>query len=219
MRRVPLASGARSTLTLNFSFGKTFQPLIRTGPVSENTILRARRILQSNPLFFDTETTGLHSSAEIVEIGVVDADGRTVLESLVRPRRPIPSGATAVHGITDEMVLGAPPWTEIWPQVKRLFAGRKVGIYNADFDLRMMRQSHEQHGMGWEATGGSAFCVMRMYARYYGEFLGIENAKWQSLQKAGQQCGIALPNSHRAADDARLTCAVFRHMAGVAASL
>jgi DNA polymerase-3 subunit epsilon len=181
--------------------------------MGENSILRARRILQSNPLFFDTETTGLDSGAEIVEIGVVDVDGQSVLESLVRPCRRIPSGATAVHGISDDMVLDAPTWVEIWPQLKRLLADRRVGIFNADFDLRMMRQSHEQHGLTWEAMGGSAFCVMKMYARFYGELRSQGNFKWQSLQKAGQQCGISLPNSHRAADDARLACAVFRHMA------
>ena len=179
----------------------------------QNAILRARRILQCDPLFFDTETTGFRRNAEIVEIGVVDAEGQTVLESLVRPTRRIPADATAVHGITDEMVVDAPEWPEIWPQVRQLFADRSVGIFNADFDLRMMRQSHEQHGLTWEAMGGSAFCVMKMYARYYGALQGQGNFKWQSLQKAGQQCGIPSPNSHRAADDARLACAVFRHMA------
>lgn len=187
--------------------------------MSQNTVLRARRILRSDPLFFDTETTGLDRFAEIVEIGVVDAAGQTLLESLVRPKRRIPADATSVHGITNDMVLDAPTWPEIWPQVKHLFADRRVGIFNADFDLRMMRQSHERHDLSWEEMGGRAFCVMKMYARYYGELLGIGNMKWQSLQKAGQQCGIALPNSHRAVDDARLTSAIFRHMAGPEDSL
>ena len=186
--------------------------------MEQNAAARARTILQGSPLFFDTETTGLGSNAEIVEVGVVDSVGKTVLESLVRPRRRIPSDAIAVHGISNEMVRDAPTWGEVWPQVRQLFTGRRVGIFNADFDLRMMRQSHKQHGLSWEEMGGSAFCVMKMYARYYGERLGIENAKWQSLQKAGRQCGIPLPNSHRAVDDARLACAVFRHMAGPTAS-
>ncbi len=184
--------------------------------MNQNAAGRARAILRDRPLFFDTETTGISSTAEIVEVGIVDAEGITVLESLVRPRRRIPADATAFHGISNDMVRDAPTWAELWPEVKMLFTGRRVGIFNAEFDLRMMRQSHQQHGILWEDLGGSAFCVMRMYARYYGERLGIENVKWQSLQNAGQQCGIALTNSHRAADDARLACAVFRHMAGLA---
>ncbi len=183
--------------------------------MTQSAKARARAILQDCPLFFDTETTGLSQTAEIVEIGVVDAEGRTVLESLVRPRLRIPADAIAVHGISNDMVKEAPTWAEIWPDVRQLFMGRRVGIFNADFDLRMMRQSHRQHGLPWEEYGGSAFCVMKMYARYYGERRGLRNAKWQSLQKAGRQCGIALPNSHRALGDARLTCAIFRHMAGL----
>ena len=81
--------------------------------MNQNAAARARTILQGSPLFFDTETTGLGSNAEIVEVGVVDAVGKTVLESLVRPRRRIPSDAIAVHGISNEMVRDAPTWAEV----------------------------------------------------------------------------------------------------------
>ena len=42
-------------------------------------------------IFLDTETTGLDAYAELVDIAVVDAAGRVLLDSLVRPRRPIPA--------------------------------------------------------------------------------------------------------------------------------
>lgn len=181
--------------------------------MTESAAQRARTILQSKPIFLDTETTGLTSSAEIVEIGIVNAKGRKLLDSLVRPTARIPSAATDVHGISNKMVAKAPTWAEIWPRVEKLLSGRSVGIYNADFDLRMMKQSHEQHGLVWQDLGGSAFCVMKLYARFHAESLGLAKAKWHKLEKAGQQCGICLPNSHRATDDARLASAVFRHMA------
>lgn len=174
---------------------------------------RAREILESNPLFFDTETTGLGPTDEIVEVGIVDAQGKTMLDSLIRPVSRIPYDVIAVHGITNEMVRGAPTWESIWPDVQALFEGRIVGIFNAEFDLRMMRQSHERHGLEWQPMGGNAFCVMKLYARFYGERLGIRNAKWQGLQKAGRQCGISSQNAHRAADDARLASQILRHMA------
>ncbi len=181
--------------------------------MSRNAAQRAREILATNPLFFDTETTGLGPADEIVEVGIVDAEGKTLLQSLVRPVGRIPFDASAVHGITNEMVLGAPTWEEVWPDVQALFAGRTVGIFNAEFDLRMMRQSHQRHGLEWQPMGGNAFCVMKLYARFYGERLGIGNARWQGLQKAGRQCGIPSRNAHRAVDDARLASQVFRHMA------
>ena len=182
--------------------------------MSRNAAQRAREILESNPLFFDTETTGLGATDEIVEVGIVDAHGNTLLDSLVRPVSRIPNDVIAVHGITNEMVRGAPTWEEVWPDVKALFEGRTVGIFNADFDLRMMRQSHARLGLDWQPMGGNAFCVMKLYARFYGERLGIRNAKWQGLQKAGRQCGIPSQNAHRAAADARLASQILRHMAG-----
>jgi len=181
--------------------------------MGRNAAQRAREILESNPLFFDTETTGLGATDEIVEVGIVDAQGNTLLDSLVRPVSRIPYEVIAVHGITNEMVRGAPTWEEVWPDVKALFAGRTVGIFNADFDLRMMRQSHARHGLEWQPMGGNAFCVMKLYARFYGERLGIRNAKWQGLQKAGRQCGIPSRKAHRAADDARLASQILQHMA------
>ena len=180
--------------------------------IPHKSVLRARRHLQNSPLFFDTETTGVHGGAEIIEIGVVDVNGETVLKSFVRPRGRISDHATAVHGITNGMVMHAPTWAEIWPQAQQLFAGRHVGIYNADFDLRMMCQSHALHNLPWQAVGGTAFCVMKLYAQFYGEIWGQRTYCWQSLKNAGQQCGIPLPNSHRAADDARLTCALVHHI-------
>ncbi|HUK64216.1 MAG TPA: 3'-5' exonuclease, partial [Dongiaceae bacterium] len=61
----------------------------------------------------DTETTGM-SPAEghaLVEVATVVLENGTIGEtwsSLVRPGRPIPPDASAVHGITDAMVAGAP---------------------------------------------------------------------------------------------------------------
>lgn len=61
---------------------------------------------------FDLETTGVNPQQDsIIEISAVKAvDGKTVAEysTLVNPGRHIPVPATAVNGITDAMVAGAP---------------------------------------------------------------------------------------------------------------
>ncbi len=61
---------------------------------------------------FDLETTGFHPERDaIIEISAVRVcDGKVVAEysTLVDPKRHIPAGATAVNGITDDMVADAP---------------------------------------------------------------------------------------------------------------
>ncbi len=61
---------------------------------------------------FDLETTGISKQTdEIIEISAIKVKDHRIIEefsTLVNPGRPIPAGATAVNGITDEMVLDAP---------------------------------------------------------------------------------------------------------------
>ncbi len=189
-------------------------------PTRTAAISRAQTLSARQPLFLDTETTGLHATAEIIEICILDQADQVLLDSLVKPRHSIPAGVTRVHGISNAMVRNAPTWAEIWPMVQGILAGRSVGIYNAEFDLRMMQQSHCQSGLAWQPIGAHAFCIMALYARFY----GVGNTKHsaarrQSLANAGRQCAIALPNAHRARADTLLAQAVLRYMAGYQSSV
>ena len=179
-----------------------------------DAILKARRFLAKNPVYLDTETTGVHDEAEIIEICIVDHDGKILIDRLVKPQRKISLQSTLIHGITNEIVDGAPTWSAIWADIEAIIRGRTVGIYNADFDLRMMKQSHQLAGMSWQSLGANAVCLMKLYARFYGAWNSRQRAyRWQSLADAGKQCGIPLPNSHRAQADTRLAREVLIHMA------
>ncbi len=69
---------------------------------------RANQWLDNDYLFIDTETTGLGDDAEIVEICIIDSHGFIMLNTLIKPTKPIPDEAIAIHGITNEMVAFAP---------------------------------------------------------------------------------------------------------------
>jgi DNA polymerase-3 subunit epsilon len=179
----------------------------------------AREKLALNPLYLDTETTGIERNSEIIEICIIDDMGQVVFESLVKPTRPISLDVTRIHGITNEMVKDALNWMSIWPQVRDVLAGRSVGIYNADFDLRMIKQTLEKFRMYWSATENfSSFCIMKLYAQYRGEWNNMRRSyRWHSLEDAGRLCRIPLPNSHRARDDSLLARALLHYMAAGAA--
>ncbi len=173
---------------------------------------QARQLALKRPLFLDTETTGLDDRAEIVEIAVIDSQGAVLLESLVRPTRKIPWDVIRIHGITDDMVAGAPTWRELFPRLEEILRGSLVGIYNADFDLRMLSQSHLAHGLFFPRNIFESFCIMRLYAQFYGAPGYYGSPRWHKLEAAARQCGIPLQNTHRARDDALLAKAVFEYI-------
>lgn len=173
-----------------------------------NAIKKARAYHALLPLFVDTETTGLSPLDEIVEIAIVDSDGGVLFNSLVKPTRPVSPEARRVHKITEAMLVAQPSWPEILPAIAALIAGKYVGIYNADFDLRMIQQTQKNHGLAGQPFGKS-FCIMKLYA----EYSPFASGRYQKLEDAGRQCRIFIPNSHRALDDAQLARAVFQFMA------
>jgi DNA polymerase-3 subunit epsilon len=174
----------------------------------------ARSKVELKPIYLDTETTGLKENDEIVEIAMIDHDGRVLFESLVRPLQRIPADAMSIHGITDDMVRDAPRWAEVWPKAQALMSDREVAIYNADFDLRMMKQSHRIAMLPWRMFRANLFCVMKLYAQFYGDWDSYRGKyRFIGLEQAGRQSKISLPNTHRARDDAALTRALLHYIA------
>ena len=181
----------------------------------QEAILVAREKISSRPVYLDTETTGIERNDEIIEICLVDDDGQVVFESLVRPTRSIPSSATRIHGITNEMIRSAQTWPLVWPKIQPLMQGHLIGIYNADFDLRLLQQTHARFNMRWlQDPGFTGFCIMKLYAQYVGEWNTARGTyRWHSLEDAGRQCRIPLQNTHHAKDDSLLARALLHYIA------
>jgi DNA polymerase-3 subunit epsilon len=177
----------------------------------------AQKVLKASPVYLDTETTGLGRDDEIIEISIVDDQGAVVFDSLVRPSKPIPADSTHIHHIRDVDVQAAAPWPIIWQQVRMILANRLIVMYNQDFDMRMMQQTHAIYRMPWKERL-NAFDLMKLYAQFRGEWDAARRAyRFHSLAAAGKSCAIALPNAHRAAADTLLTRAVLHYIAGCSA--
>src|SRR4030042_1471624 len=107
--------------------------------------LEARNLLQLQPLFLHSKTTGAAEQSEVVEIAILDTAGMPLADELVKPKRHIRPPATLVHGITDEMVDSAPKWSEILPKIEELLVGKKVCIYDPASDLVALRNSYQNY--------------------------------------------------------------------------
>lgn len=170
----------------------------------------ARALLnQADFVVLDTETTGLHFDAEIVQIAIVAPSGQVLLDQLIKPTRPIPPASTRVHGITDARVADAPTFDQVAPQIRELLSGVTVVIYNADYDTRLMEQSARAVGIStYEAPIFGAYnydCAMLQYAAYYGDWNDYRHSyTWQPLPGG----------DHSAAGDALACLRLIQRMAG-----
>lgn len=167
-----------------------------------------------NVLVIDTETTGLDNDAEIVEISVLNLDGAVVFDSLVKPKNQIPAGASAIHGITNEDVKNAPTFADIAEQIQDIFRDHLVLIYNAPYDLRLLRQSSKLSGIddAW-VDGLNADCVMMLYSRFDGEVRYNGELRWHKLTSASTRFGYVSEAAHRAKADCLMTIAVIEGVA------
>jgi DNA polymerase III epsilon subunit-like protein len=180
----------------------------------KSAILLAQFEVARKPVYLDTETTGLETADQIVEICILGHDGAVLLDSLVKPKNKIPIAASRIHGITDEMVADAPMWPEVWPQVEAALAGRRVAIYNADFDVQMLKQTNRKYHLRWAFPGEAPVCVMKLYAQFYGEWNYYRSSyRWQKLEEAARQCKVTVKGAHRARADALMARGVLHYMA------
>lgn len=163
----------------------------------------ARKVLATDDwVILDTETTGL-SGAEIVQIGIINHEGQTVLNSLLKPTITIPNDAINIHGISNEAVTNSPSLTEIYPQIVEALANKKVLIYNANFDISILKYCCQLHKLPLLGLRKRSECVMLWYAQFYGEWSEyFGDYKWQPLN-----------GGHNAIDDCLATLVLIQKMA------
>jgi len=136
---------------------------------SDQAVAWARTMLSPHrAVVIDCETTDLPGA--LTEVAVVDTMGRILLNTLVNPGRPISADATRVHHITDQMVAGAPGFTQVLGDILRVTAGRRVLAYNATFDYECLQSDAHRHDRTCEHlddpdTWG---CIMRARSAWLG---------------------------------------------------
>ena len=169
------------------------------------------RGLVKNPVFLDLETTGLQKSDEVLEIALADADGRPLVNSLVRPltRASWPE-AQAVHGIRPADVADAPRLSDLLSEIAQAVQGKDLVIYNAAFDAPFLLRNG-----GGEALSAAAaiWCCMERYAAHAGQWEPARGGyRWHKLKVAAEAAGFRFGHdntAHRALADVRATCAVW----------
>ncbi|MGL4375160.1 MAG: 3'-5' exonuclease [Microcoleaceae cyanobacterium] len=155
----------------------------------------ARDVLKNKQeyVIFDTESTGKSVVYdEIVQIGIINLDGKILLNTLIKPSIPISSEASTIHGITDDMVENAPSFDEIYPQISDILKGKKLITYNVDFHVTIFIEMCKKHGLNHQKLSKKEYCLMLIYARFYGvwseKYGYISQALSHGVRSALQDC-------------------------------
>jgi DNA polymerase III epsilon subunit family exonuclease len=156
-------------------------------------------------LALDFETTGLDCiGGRVVEIGAIrftlDPEGydeEASLACLVDPGMPIPQRASAIHGISNEDVAGAPSFREVAPALLALAEGAVIVAHNVRFDLSFLDAELSRLGLSRPPAETADTVALSRRA-----FPGRASYRLGAIASA---LGIDPGAAHRALDDAR-TC-------------
>lgn len=158
----------------------------------------------------DCETTGLDPKQDrIVEV----AAARFTLdelfeqfESLVDPDCAIPESSTAIHHITQEMILGKPKIAVVLPSLLQLIGPHIIVGHGVGFDIELLANAAERAGIPCTLRNNRIFDTLRM-ARMYGE------SPTNSLEQLRQHFNIEEEGAHRAMNDVVVNMGVFKFLA------
>ena len=164
----------------------------------------------------DVETTGgaPASGHRITEIAAVVVRGGVVVDqfqSLVNPRRLIPSYITRLTNITNAMVADAPPFEAICEPLLRVLKGNVFVAHNVSFDWKFV--STELSRASGQQLLGRRLCTVRLARKL------LPQLRSRSLHWVAQHYGVDnfAPNGgtdpmarHRALGDALATAHCLR---------
>ena len=152
----------------------------------------------------DIETTGGSSKQDkITEIAIVLHDGFDIIDTwqhLINPERSIPHYITQITGINDEMVRRAPKFYEVAKELVTRTEDATFVAHNVRFDYGFFVEEFAQLGFTYSRP---QLCTVQMSRK---AFPGLKSYSLGNLTK---HFNIALPNHHRAMDDAMATAELF----------
>ncbi|MFD3535099.1 DEDDh family exonuclease [Streptomyces sp. NPDC058664] len=152
----------------------------------------------------DVETTGLARDDRIVSAAVYRLDAQGNVEdhwyTLVNPERD--PGPVWIHGLTSDVLEGAPLFPEIAAEFAARLDGRVLVAHNAMFDWQMIAREYARAESA--APVRQRLCTIALAKELS---LPLPNHKLESL---AAHFGVVQQRAHHALDDARVLAEAFR---------
>jgi len=170
-------------------------------------IENATPLLALDIVVIDTETTGLDvANDRVVQIALVPVHEGMVAEtetweSMVDPGRPIPPANSAIHGLTDEKVAGAPNFAAVSLNLHERMQNAVIVGHNIEFDIAMLRREYALTDVDFDPprtldTARLARLVLPAMPNY-------------GLDTIATRFGITITERHAALSDAIATASIY----------
>jgi DNA polymerase III epsilon subunit-like protein len=176
-------------------------PLWR-GPVRRGPSLDV--LLEPGFVALDLETTGLDPRRDaVVAAAAVPVRGgvpQPGYETLVDPGRPIPASSSAIHGITDAMVRGAPAIGSVLESLTRAWGDAVLVGHGVSFDLAILAREALAHGR--RLPGNPVVCTMQLTAALHPDWPDV------TLDTVAARLGVVIRDRHTPRGDAEAAAAI-----------
>ncbi len=198
-----------SILWLIYRLGKGILPILFGSKHHDHSADISRRSLDHLPvqfIVFDLETTGLNAEKdEVIEFGAIrvnrDAKHHEVFQTLVRPRKTIPTKITELTGITQSMAESeGKQLTDALQEFEAFIGDLPLVSFNAEFDMAFLNNAARQHGM---QINNPVSCALIMARRAWPE---RKSYRLADLAKDGN---LSTKDSHRALGDCQRALIVY----------
>ncbi len=165
----------------------------------------------------DLETTGGSPTGDaITEIGAVKVRGGEVLGefgTLVNPGRAVPPMITVLTGITNAMLVSAPPIAEVLPAFLEFSRNAVLVAHNARFDVGFLRAATRSMDLAWPRP--QVVDTVQLARRVVSK----DEAPNHKLATLARLFRTTIEPDHRALTDARATVDVLHALLERMASL
>lgn len=137
-------------------------------------------------IVLDTETTGVSSIDDLLQVSIIDGSGKTLINAYADPGYESWPDAEKINGITPEMVDDAPKIEEMIPEIKKILrSAKKIVGYNPRFDLGFLARSGAT-----VLPDQKIIDVMDAFAEIYGDWDDYHgNCRWQTLSTCAAYYG------------------------------
>lgn len=168
---------------------------------------RASYSMLGDYVVVDIETGGLSVRDPILEVSAIRFDAyepTEIFTTLLDPGRHIDEEASAVNGITDDMVEGKPTIWQIMPSLREFVGSSPIVGHNIAFDLKFLYR----YGFDLQ-PGQKVYDTWKLSRKAFPE----DSIKDYKLTTIMEKCDLPFPDAHRSAADCLAAGVLFRALA------